>query len=224
MLGLDTVEIVIVIVVAVIFTAVGMIVAMTAQKKKLAQQDPGEAPDKARFAAAFQKTPVPAGLQPTSGIRAPAPAAGGAPPPAHINDDLDLTPGASTLAMRVVPDTSPAPMPGFAEVYKKIASGQIRGHVMVVGGPDRGRGVEIVGEKAISIGRGKNHTLNLNDPGVSTDQCEIVAEAGKVVLRDLGSKNGTYVNNQRIERTAQPLENCDIVTCGATKILMTLGA
>ena len=125
--------------------------------------------------------------------------------------------------LRWVPDTSPAPMPGFAEVYKKIASGQIRGHVMVVGGPDRGRGVEIVDDRAISIGRGKNHTLNLSDAGVSIDQCEIAAIEGKIMLRDLGSKNGTFVNSQRVAAMPQPLENCDIVTCGATKILMTLG-
>ncbi|HVY60221.1 MAG TPA: FHA domain-containing protein [Planctomycetota bacterium] len=208
-LGLDATEWVAIICIATVFTGVGWAIAIIAGRKKGAAE-PAEAPDRARFAAAFQKTPVP-----TS-----APVAAG--PQRNVHDLIDESAGESTMAMRVVPDTSPAPMPGFADVYRKMASGEIRGHVMVVGGPDRGRGVEIVDQRVITVGRGKNHTLNLADPGVSTDQCEFTAVDGKILLRDLGSKNGTFVNNQRIDQRPHPLENCDIVTCGATKILMTL--
>jgi pSer/pThr/pTyr-binding forkhead associated (FHA) protein len=204
-LGLDGAEWVGIICVATIFTAVGWAIALKAGKGAKPEET-APPPDAARFAAAFNKTPVPAAATATP-VAAPA---------------QEPSQGESTMQMQVVPDTSPAPMPGFAEVYKKIATGQIRGHVMVVGGPDRGRGVEIVDDRAITVGRGKGHTLNLNDPGVSNDQCEIICASGRIIVRDLNSKNGTFVNAQRLEVKPHPLENCDIVTCGATKILMTL--
>jgi hypothetical protein len=129
-------------------------------------------------------------------------------------------PGASTMAVRFVPDTSVAPIPGFQDVYRKIACGEIKGHIMVVGGPDRGRGVDVRDGTPITVGRDKDHTLILTDAGVSNHQCEFVAAEGRLVLRDAGSKNGTYVNNTRVDRHV--LENCDIVTLGSTKILVTL--
>lgn len=158
----------------------------------------GPAPEPDRFKAAFAKTQAGSPkAQPTSDV------------------------GASTLAVKFVPDSSVAPMPGFTDVYQKIAAGSIGGHLMVVGGPDRGRGLELAGNVRVTVGRGANHTLRLADAGASNDQCMFLAENGRVTVEDLGSKNGTHVNNQRIDKR-QILENCDIVAFGATKILATL--
>lgn len=178
-------------------------------------------PDKERFAKAF--TPVPASSltnkqdsKPAAGMKTHVVA-----PPNPNDPPHNLEGGESTMAIKFVPDSSVAPIPGFADIYKKIALGEIRGHVMVVAGPDKGKGVELKGDAAITVGREKNHTLNLTDPGVSMHQCEIHVEAGKVVIADIGSRNGTYVNNQKIG-DIQSLENCDIVTIGKTKLLVTL--
>ena len=178
-------------------------------------------PDKERFAKAFTPVPV-AGSQakqdskPASGVKTQV-MAGPSP-----NDPLpQIEGGESTMQIKFVPDSSVAPIPGFADIYKKIALGQIRGHVMVVAGPDKGKGVELLADAAITVGREKNHTLNLSDHGVSHHQCEIHVEGAQVVIADIGSRNGTYVNNQKIGEK-QALENCDIITVGQTKMLVTL--
>lgn len=192
-------------VVGIVGTILGAVLVLVGRRGGAARA-PSPASEPVRFAAAFAKTPPP-----PPGMKTQA---------AMGIDLVQAEVGASTLAVRFTPDTSVAPMPGFADVYSRIAAGAIRGHFMVVGGPDRGRGVELTGSSVITVGRGSNHTLKLTDAGVSNDQCEFRAEDGRVYVRDLGSKNGTYLNNQRVER--QALDNCDMITCGTTKILATL--
>jgi len=48
------------------------------------------------------------------------------------------------------------------------------------------------------IGRGGDVQVRLDDPYISRCHCEIEEKEGVLVVRDLGSKNGTYVNGFRI--------------------------
>ena len=41
--------------------------------------------------------------------------------------------------------------------------------------------------------------LVIDDPGVSRRHARVVTDAGGVIVEDLGSSNGTYVNGERIE-------------------------
>ena len=49
------------------------------------------------------------------------------------------------------------------------------------------------------IGRGAESRIMVNDRWVSRQHCEINRVDGAVVVRDLGSSHGTYVNGQRID-------------------------
>jgi hypothetical protein len=49
-----------------------------------------------------------------------------------------------------------------------------------------------------SIGRGPANDFALSDPSVSGTHCQIVVDHGNVVIIDLGSTNGTYVNRTRV--------------------------
>ena len=44
------------------------------------------------------------------------------------------------------------------------------------------------------LGRGEANDFTLTDPGVSGSHCEILVAEQSVLIRDLGSTNGTYVN------------------------------
>jgi hypothetical protein len=119
-------------------------------------------------------------------------------------------------------DSGAAPLPGLDSVYERIAKGEIRGHLQVIAGPERGRAADLAHQGKVSVGRSREHALRLSDGGVSVDQCEFVDEGGGVVVKDLGSKNGTFVNGDKVD--ARRLANCDVVAVGGSRILVTLEA
>jgi hypothetical protein len=67
----------------------------------------------------------------------------------------------------------------------------------IVEGPDAGRQVPL--ESVIDIGREPNLPLHLDqDTQASRRHARVTAQSGQAVVEDLGSTNGTYVNEQPI--------------------------
>lgn len=60
-----------------------------------------------------------------------------------------------------------------------------------------GRSQELSGEK-ITLGRVEDNTFQISDPSVSSHHCEVLLRGADVVVRDLNSTNGTYINDERI--------------------------
>jgi len=91
----------------------------------------------------------------------------------------------------------------FAELGRAIAASRMTDsddglELVVVKGPDRGRRVAL-GER-VSIGRGRGD-LALDDLTVSSAHCEIEYDGTSVTVRDVGSRNGTFVGGQRVSVT-----------------------
>jgi predicted component of type VI protein secretion system len=63
-----------------------------------------------------------------------------------------------------------------------------------------------------TIGRGKGTTIMLAHPLVSRQHCELYESDGQLMVRDLGSLNGTFVNNQKISEA--PLPPGELLTIG----------
>ena len=57
-----------------------------------------------------------------------------------------------------------------------------------------------VGSRPISIGRAPDNDLAVDNPAVSNYHAKVYYEAGRLVVEDLDSLNGTFVNDLRIER------------------------
>ena len=66
---------------------------------------------------------------------------------------------------------------------------------------DGGAAVEII-KDLIVVGRKEECDLRLDHKSVSKMHCVIVKTDGLLLLRDLGSTNGTRVNGQRVRRAA----------------------
>jgi pSer/pThr/pTyr-binding forkhead associated (FHA) protein len=72
-------------------------------------------------------------------------------------------------------------------------------HLEVIGGPMDGVTTRVT-EDELLLGRGAGCDLPLRlDPLVSTKHARIVREGQSFYLEDLGSRNGTYIGEQRIE-------------------------
>ncbi|RYE80283.1 MAG: FHA domain-containing protein, partial [Myxococcales bacterium] len=64
----------------------------------------------------------------------------------------------------------------------------------VVEGPDRGRSFRIeIGSERVLLGQGPSCAVRLTDPSVSRRHASLEQRDGRVLLTDLGSKNGTRV-------------------------------
>ena len=50
-----------------------------------------------------------------------------------------------------------------------------------------------------NIGRHADSDISLDDITVSRRHCEISIDTGRFVVRDVGSLNGTYVNQKRVD-------------------------
>jgi pSer/pThr/pTyr-binding forkhead associated (FHA) protein len=65
--------------------------------------------------------------------------------------------------------------------------------------PFAGRVYELTLEKTTG-GRGDLNTLALGDSSVSLAHCEILVHGPEVIVRDLGSANGTFVSGMQLKR------------------------
>jgi two-component system nitrogen regulation response regulator GlnG len=74
-----------------------------------------------------------------------------------------------------------------------------KSHLAVLRGPDSGLKLSIERPR-ISIGSGTDCQLKLSDPAVSRHHAELVANHDGLHLRDMDSKNGTFISGARIVR------------------------
>ena len=49
-----------------------------------------------------------------------------------------------------------------------------------------------------TVGRVEDNTFQIADPSVSSHHCEVLLRDGEVVIRDLNSTNGSYINDAQI--------------------------
>ncbi len=93
-----------------------------------------------------------------------------------------------------------------------------RASVAVLQGPDSGA-IFPVAKPLVVIGRAEAD-VRLTDSEVSRRHAQVEFKGGTVVLRDLKSTNGTYVNEQRITVTA--LEHQTEFRVGSTTLMLIL--
>jgi hypothetical protein len=71
------------------------------------------------------------------------------------------------------------------------------------------------------VGRGFANDFKLEDPSVSGSHCQLVVNGGAVLIRDLGSTNGTYVNRSQIKEAS--LLPGQVIRMGAVEMVFESG-
>ncbi len=84
------------------------------------------------------------------------------------------------------------------DVNAAIVRQRGRGRLLVVKGQDRGESIA-VGELAITLGSGSGSDVLLSDPTVSRRHLSVEPGDDGVIVRDLGSTNGSFVQGARFQ-------------------------
>ena len=96
--------------------------------------------------------------------------------------------------------------------------------LVVVAGPDKGMVIALAEGRPVQIGRGSQADVIVNDPFVSRVHCRVMLRGGQLVVSDLNSAGGTYVNAQS-SSADQPIGPNDDFQIGETHFrLRVIGA
>ena len=87
----------------------------------------------------------------------------------------------------------------------------INAKLVVVGGEVKTAEIKL--RLPCTIGRGRGCTIMLPQALVSRQHCELFETGGQMMVRDLGSLNGTFVNNQKIADPS-PIRSEELLTIG----------
>jgi pSer/pThr/pTyr-binding forkhead associated (FHA) protein len=150
-----------------------------------------------------------------------APGSGRARAPGHALDaSLDPT-LESTIAAEHEPMRGVIPLPGLAQAALETRRSGARAYLHVFSGKNKGESL-LLGDEPVTLGRDPKNALVLKDEGVSQVHAELRLDGARFVLRDLGSRNGTFVNDERV--ISRQLEGGDVVGLGGeTKLLFQAG-
>lgn len=91
--------------------------------------------------------------------------------------------------------------------------------LLVIKGPDEGKQFDLR-EDCVAIGRDASNRIRLHDTECSRRHAEIRAKDGGFVLSDLGSANGSFVNNKRIRQAL--LKPGDHVQIGQSLLVFSI--
>jgi pSer/pThr/pTyr-binding forkhead associated (FHA) protein len=148
-----------------------------------------------------------------SGAAVPLPASAIAPPGPEAPAPVTSTSIPKEAAAVEAPSTADA------ELFARLASGELVAVLDVVAGRQAGRAFALpLGES--SIGR-HNCAVRLHDMGAARKHASIAWTGGQFVLRDLGSWKGTRVNGEKVREKA--LRPGDDVRIGETLLRFLVG-
>ena len=73
-----------------------------------------------------------------------------------------------------------------------------------------------------TVGRGDQNILVISDASLSAQHCEILVNGAEVIVRDLGSRNGTFVNGVKLTNQQSQLRSGQTVRFGSVEARLEL--
>ncbi len=86
--------------------------------------------------------------------------------------------------------------------------------LVMIAGPFLGKKYPLIDEEEFTVGRDEKNFIVIDMDNVSRRHAQVVHRVGRFFVNDLGSTNGTYLNDEEI-REEQPLRSGDLVKIGS---------
>ncbi|ALA66399.1 FHA domain-containing protein FhaB/FipA [Corynebacterium lactis] len=83
---------------------------------------------------------------------------------------------------------------------KRFQRSQTPRQLLVTAGPLAGSRMNLDNQRDITIGRSESSAFVLNDDFASSQHARLISRDGVWYLEDLDSRNGTFLNGQRVEQ------------------------
>lgn len=128
-----------------------------------------------------------------------------------------------SLRTGVLPKTDPLLDGIYDDDNAIVRKGDVApGEVMLVvrQGPEIGTRYSLEGDQ-VSVGRVPDNDIQLDDFTVSRQHAVFVKQGAAWLVRDLGSLNGTYVNNERVDEAV--VEHGDALQIGRFHLIAFFG-
>jgi diguanylate cyclase (GGDEF)-like protein len=88
--------------------------------------------------------------------------------------------------------------------------------LILIRGTPQGKKYSLKGQSKFLLGRDKSVEIQLDDGNVSRRHAQLTVEDGRIFIEDLGSRNGTLLNDESIGATKVELAKEDMITLGDT--------
>src|SRR4029453_7280778 len=73
-----------------------------------------------------------------------------------------------------------------------------------------------------TVGRVEDNTFQIAEPSVSSHHCEVLLRGNDVIIKDLNSTNGTYINGEKVSES--PLKPGQILRLGQVEMRLETDA
>jgi pSer/pThr/pTyr-binding forkhead associated (FHA) protein len=93
--------------------------------------------------------------------------------------------------------------------------------IVFTDGPFEGRIYELALERT-TVGRGDQNALVIRDESVSLAHCEILVYGPEVIIRDIGSRNGTTVIGTKLQNAQAQLKDGQTICFGSVRARLEL--
>ncbi len=93
--------------------------------------------------------------------------------------------------------------------------------LVVIAGPDQGKAFPLPGAGSMLIGRGRTAAVCLADPHVSRSHCQLKIDGSRILVEDLNSVGGIFVNDARVG--TQPMRPGDVLRLGSSVLRLEVG-
>lgn len=88
--------------------------------------------------------------------------------------------------------------------------------LILIRGTPQGKKYSLKGAKKFLLGRDKSVEIMIDDANISRQHAQITVDDDKIFIKDLGSRNGTFVNDEAIGGNEIELAKEDMIKLGST--------